>query len=93
MLHLQGRLQQQRIQTVELMSQEQRREASSALIAQHRLDADAQLAFNADLHAFANKFHLEPPQSRSRTGSPLPTARAAGTLSPVRAIAAEALTL
>ena len=58
-LQLQTQVQQQRLQQAELLSQEQQRNISSAQLAQARMDADAQVAFNAELLAFANKHDLD----------------------------------
>ena len=57
----------------EAAAQESRREhtqVSHAKQVQARLDQDAQIAFNADLLAFASRFDVEAPTPRSRT-SPL----------------------
>ena len=77
-LQLQGQVQQQRLQQAELYSQEQQRNISSAQLAQARMDADAQLAFNAELLAFANKHDLDlaSQDARSRATSPLGRAQA-----------------
>jgi myosin heavy subunit len=85
-VHLQGQLQQQRIQQVELMSLEQRREVSTVFLAQARLDADATLALNAELHAFASKVNVEPPEPRSlsRSNSPLRPTSSPVARSPLR---------
>ena len=76
-------MQQQRLQQAELLQQEQRRDISTAQLAQARMDADAQLAFNAELLAFASKHDLDlqvPSTTRttgggSRATSPLPAHR------------------
>ena len=71
-VQLQGQLEQQRQRAADLVTQEQRREESSFYQAQARMDADATLAFNADLRDFARQFDIEPPPpSRSRAVSPL----------------------
>ena len=79
-MQLQGALQQQRLHAAELHASEQRREASSVQQAQARLDADAQLAFNADLLAFASRFELDAPPPRSRRSN------AFASVSPVRSM-------
>ena len=98
-LQLQGQVQQQRLQQAELLQQEQRRDISTAQLAQARMDADAQLAFNAELLAFASKHDLDlqvPSTTRttgggSRATSPLARAQALVAATPTSSLRARRL--
>ena len=78
-MRLQGQLAQQRLHTAELITREQRSEMSHAHLAQQRLDADASLAFNAEILAFASRLdlgeHVRQPPPPPHAGAP-PAARA-----------------
>ena len=58
-MQLQAQVQQQRLHAAEQHAVEQRRDMSTVQRAQQRMDADAQIAFNAEPVAFASKYELD----------------------------------